>query len=117
MNVFVYGSLKKNHYNHLLLAGCEFVQKATTKPLYRLYDCGRYPCMVKDDKGVSVHGEIYKVDAAVLASLDRLEGVPFLYQREEVELLDFSDPVFGYLYQRDVSRFTDCGNEWNGCKN
>jgi len=36
----------------------------------------------------SIAGEVYAVDGETLAQLDRLEGVPRLYQRQQLQLLD-----------------------------
>ena len=110
--IFVYGTLKRGYSNNILLASCPFIGQAITKPHYRLYDCGPYPCLIKDEHGRAIRGEIYEVDDAVLRRLDRLEGVPFLYQRGEIELQNFQGPVIAYFYQQDVSEFVDSGEAW-----
>jgi len=113
MYVFVYGTLKKNYRNNILLAHSRLVGNSTTKPLYRLYDCGMYPCLVKaKEDGRSIRGEVWEVDDKTMLRLDQLEGVPWLYQRGEIELTSFPYPVIAYFYQEDVSDFADCGNEW-----
>jgi len=109
---FVYGTLKKNYGNHHYLRGQKFVQEAETQPNYRLWDCGRYPCMVEDKNGNSIKGEIWEVDDACLRSMDRLEGVPWLYQRATLQMRDFDQPVIGYLFQRSVEDYIDCGRSW-----
>lgn len=111
--LFVYGTLKKGFGNHVLLDGCRFMQEATTKPFYRLYDCGPYPCLVKAKQGRAISGEVYEVDDATLKRLDRLEGVPFLYQRDTIELsnCDRFFPI-AYFYQEDVSDFIECDSAW-----
>src|SRR5579859_1697603 len=110
--VFTYGTLKKGFSNNVLLASSEFIQEAVTQPKYKLYDCGHYPCMVKSKKGEAIHGEIYAVDDITLKRLDRLEGVPFLYERGEIELQNFDKPTIAYFYQRDVGSFVECGSSW-----
>lgn len=114
MLIFTYGTLKKGFRNHILLAASKYVQDAVTRPLYRLYDCGMYPCLVKDTtgNGRSIHGEIYEIDDVTLQRLDQLEGVPWLYQRDKIELENFNQPVIAYYYQDDVSEFIDCGLSW-----
>jgi gamma-glutamylcyclotransferase (GGCT)/AIG2-like uncharacterized protein YtfP len=109
---FVYGTLKKGYRNNILLSQSVFVQEATTKPKYKIYDCGMYPCMIKDDKGNSITGEIYEIDETTLARLDRLEGVPYLYQRDEIQLENFDKPTLAYFYQDTVEDFIDCGTTW-----
>lgn len=110
--VFVYGTLKKGYSNHHYLHGQTFIQEAETLPNYRLWDCGRYPCMVEDKKGNSIQGEVWEVDEHCLRAMDRLEGVPFLYRRDVIKLENFHKPVIGYLFQRDTDDYIDCGRSW-----
>jgi gamma-glutamylaminecyclotransferase len=111
--VFLYGTLKRGQRNHRLLAGQRFLGEATTAPHYRLYDCGRYPCLVDvGANGVAVKGEVWEVGAEVLARLDAYEEVPQLYTRHEIELVDQRFPVLAYFYNGDVTGFTDCGGQW-----
>jgi gamma-glutamylcyclotransferase (GGCT)/AIG2-like uncharacterized protein YtfP len=72
--VFVYGTLKKGHHaNHLM--GDHYLGKAYVEGM-RLFDLGGFPCCVEsEDLMHSVLGEIYEVNAAQLAQLDRYEGV------------------------------------------
>jgi gamma-glutamylaminecyclotransferase len=83
--VFVYGTLRRGEGNHRLLQGARFVGEACTVPGFALCDLGAFPGLVRDGAG-TVAGELYDVDAATLAALDRLEGVPSFYRRERVEL-------------------------------
>jgi gamma-glutamylcyclotransferase (GGCT)/AIG2-like uncharacterized protein YtfP len=80
--VFVYGSLKRGFRNHRLLAANEFVGAGITEPRYRLINLGPYPAMIETGaEPLSVTGELYRIDEATLASLDRLEEEGTLYQR------------------------------------
>lgn len=123
--VFVYGTLKRGYRNNILLSHSRFVQAATTKPFYKLFDCGSYPCMVEAKRpakegvftedsatGQCIVGEVWEVDDATMKRLDQLEGVPWLYQRGDVKLLDFAEPTIAYFYQEDYSDFPDCGTSW-----
>src|SRR4051812_17504678 len=86
--IFVYGSLKRGGRNAHELAGQKFVGPARSVPGYRLFDLGESPGMVAypaDTNGVE--GEIWAVDDARLARLDRFEGTPHLYRREPLKLL------------------------------
>lgn len=85
--IFVYGTLKKDHGNHVLLAGQEYVGEFYTKSDYTLILSG-LPYLVKR-KGPGCLGEVYKVDDDCLARLDRLEGHPNWYKRTLI-------PVYGY---------------------
>src|SRR5262245_10649869 len=101
--VFVYGTLKRGQRNHRLLSGQHFVSAAETQPRYRLYDQGRYPCLMEDETaGVAVCGEVWEVDAATLDRLDEYEGAPALYTRKEIALAGVPGPVLAYFYNGDV---------------
>ena len=111
--LFVYGTLKRGQRNHARLAGQEFVGEAQTLPRYRLYDRGRYPCLVEvGQAGVAVRGEVWRVDEADLACLDEFEGAPTLFRRRVLALPGFAEPVETYYYQRPVHRLPDCGTCW-----
>jgi gamma-glutamylcyclotransferase (GGCT)/AIG2-like uncharacterized protein YtfP len=77
--VFVYGTLKRGHGNHRLMTGTFLGEDRISG---KLYDLGAYPAVGRAD-GV-VHGEVYLVDGDTMARLDRLEGIPHLYQRVRV---------------------------------
>ena len=81
--VFVYGTLKKEHSNHSLLEKSKYIGKCTTDPLYTLIDLGPFPAVLDQGRG-SIVGEVYKVSEATLGDLDMLEGYPHLYQRHEI---------------------------------
>lgn len=87
--VFVYGSLKKGFGNHRLLEKAISHGKGTISG--RIYSLGSYPGLKEavDDK---VHGELYEVNDATLAALDRLEGHPRMYERKEVAVYLPGDP-------------------------
>ena len=82
--VFVYGTLKKGFGNHRLLVKAEFMC-----PSYifdgKMLDLGAFPAVV--DGAREIHGELYSVDKATLASLDRLEGHPTFYERRKVHAM------------------------------
>jgi gamma-glutamylcyclotransferase (GGCT)/AIG2-like uncharacterized protein YtfP len=44
--------------------------------------------MVKEEKGLGVYGELYKVDELTLKRLDRLEGHPDFYRRSDITVID-----------------------------
>ena len=83
--VFVYGTLKRGQPNHHWLAGAP-CQGLVRLENVLLHDLGPFPMAIHGD-GVVV-GELYQIDAEMLASLDRLEGVPRLYQRWRCQPLD-----------------------------
>lgn len=95
MKVFVYGSLKRGHYNHYLIKDQKFLREAKTKKEFSLYDLGSFPAMVENGSS-SIVGEVYQVDKRALKVLDRLESHPHFYRRKEIQL-DNGEKVLTYL--------------------
>lgn len=74
----VYGTLQRQQANHCWLA--EFPCHGPVRvESFVLHDLGPFPMAVHGPG--HLFGELYRVDTATLALLDRLEGVPRLYQR------------------------------------
>lgn len=113
--IFVYGTLKTGFCRNKWLQNELLLGEARTRPVYRMYDCGEYPAMVRDSAyGVPVSGQVWRVTDSVLAQLDKVEAVDEgLYERANIELLDsFPQPVQGYLYLGDTRGMADCGESW-----
>ena len=113
--VFVYGTLKRGGENHGWIAQQQFVAEAITAPLYRLYDLGGYPGMVRSAEGLSIQGEVWSVDEAGLARLDVLEDTDGgEYERVRVPLEgEFStQQVEGYIYLRSAEGRREVGVCW-----
>lgn len=114
--LFVYGTLKRGLSNHSYLAGQAFVGKARTSPVYRMFDLGGYPGMVRVGAGgAGIEGEIWEVDDACLRSLDVLEDVAGgEYERVIVELEPpfVGQDVEGYLFLREVTGRREAGTVW-----
>ena len=85
--VFVYGTLLAGEPNHRLLRRSRLVGEATTADGFALHNLGPFPGMVRATAG-HVRGEVYEVDEATLAALDRLEGHPRFYRRTRIALED-----------------------------
>ncbi|HEY3131033.1 MAG TPA: gamma-glutamylcyclotransferase family protein [Acidobacteriota bacterium] len=82
--LFVYGTLlqgESNHYylRHALLLGSDFVSGR----FYRSEE--GYP-ILKLERNATVWGEIYGIREIDLEQLDRLEGIPDLFQRVQVSI-------------------------------
>lgn len=111
MKVFVYGTLKRGYWNNRLLFNCEYVKDHTLNG-YKLYNAG-FP-VATPAEGCSVVGEVFEIpkdiEPQVIASLDRLEGVPTMYTREEQGELNF---YVGNPSNWDFSRMKECPNENN----
>ncbi|MCG5549440.1 gamma-glutamylcyclotransferase family protein [Halorhodospira halochloris] len=82
--VFVYGTLKRGHPNHHVLAQADssFLMAWATSAEYEMIDLGPFPA-VREGGGTAICGEIYAVGD--LAPIDRLEGYPVLYDRRLIE--------------------------------
>jgi gamma-glutamylaminecyclotransferase len=93
--LFVYGTLKRGCAHHDLLAGARFAGAARTAPGFVLVDLGAYPGMVRGG-AAAVAGELFAVERATLARLDRFEGHPHLFRRARVPLAD-GRPASAYL--------------------
>lgn len=114
--IFVYGTLKRGGDNHGWIQQQQFVAEARTLPIYRMYDLGGYPGMVRvPNQGLSIEGEVWEVDEAGLAKLDILEDTEGgEYERVSVPLLgDFAERhVEGYIYLRSTEDRRDVGVCW-----
>lgn len=86
MHVFVYGTLKQGFGNHVLLKDSKFVSNGHTKEEYVMYSTGGFPVVAEAETGLHVSGEVYEITPEVLKRLDRLEGYPTMYDRQEVEI-------------------------------
>jgi gamma-glutamylcyclotransferase (GGCT)/AIG2-like uncharacterized protein YtfP len=85
--IFVYGTLMSGEPNYRLLTSSVLVGQVLTARGYTLYDLGPFPALVCEGRG-RVAGELFEVDDATLALLDRLEGVPTFYTRATLTLED-----------------------------
>lgn len=113
--VFVYGTLKRGGENHGWIAPQQFVAEARTAPLFRLYDLGGYPGMVRVEDGLSIQGEVWRVDDAGLIKLDELEdteGGEYERVRVPLEGVFSAQPVEGYVYLRSVEGRREVGVCW-----
>mgnify|MGYP001572222144 CR=1 FL=1 len=82
--IFVYGTLKQGKGNNYLLCNDTFLKEDTVKG--RMYNLGNYPAVTYGDD--IIHGELWRISKHSLLKLDRLEGVPYLYQRIKTKTSD-----------------------------
>ena len=87
--IFAYGTLKRGHGNHRELEDATFLGEAVTVDRFALHVDG-LPMVDRSNPVSPIHGELYLVDEATFADLDRLEGHPRYYQRRltRVKLAD-----------------------------
>lgn len=114
--VFVYGSLLSGFGNHHVIASGGLVGPArTTNNSWRMLDLGSFPALVHDADGDGVVGELYLVDDDTLAALDRLEGHPNFYRREQTGVLVGSTGYIAWVYVLVSARpgsHVVPGNDW-----
>lgn len=119
MTLFVYGTLMRGGVRHRVLAGQRFLGEAHTRPHYALFDLGAYPGLVHSaPEGQAIHGELYEIDAGLIARLDRIEGAPSLFRLEPILIENNPGEVFAYFYQGSIEGFSRCeDNRWKneGC--
>ncbi|WP_251978630.1 gamma-glutamylcyclotransferase family protein [Salinicola avicenniae] len=103
--VAVYGTLKRGLRNHHWLQGAAFVGPDIITSA-TLYDIGPYPgARAEPSRGIEI--EVYRVDAAGLQALDRLEDyrvrAPLSGDYNRAVHRTVFGPAWLYLYNRDVS--------------
>ena len=100
-SIFVYGTLRKGERLNPALDNANYLGDATIEG--SIVNLGAFPGLIpKVEEEARVYGEVYEIDDAILRDLDRIEGTPFLYTREEVDTDEFGT-VYTYMYNRDYS--------------
>jgi len=90
MKIFIYGTLKSNHYNNYVLKKYNpnylgKVQTLNKYPMFKTY----YPFpYIQNDKGIGEYiiGELYEIDDKYIKNIDDFEGVPDLYYKEKIKI-------------------------------
>ena len=96
--LFTYGTLKKGYFNNRLLSGAEFLGTGKTVEKYAMYESG-IPFVIKGEVVSHIYGELYRIDTQTLKIIDRLEGHPDWYRREEVGVVtEEGEVVSAWLY-------------------
>lgn len=82
--VAVYGSLRKGLHNHRLLTTSEMIGTDELEN-FSMFSLGPFPFITPEEAENKIAVEVYEVNEEVFASLDRLEGYPSFYNRQEVD--------------------------------
>ena len=102
--LFVYGTLRQGFCNHFLLKGATFCGVVRTRGKYALYAEG-IPYVSKAEAVSEIVGEVFQVDEETLERVDRLEGHPHWYRREETEvILADGSNVWAWMYFNESPR-------------
>ena len=117
--VFVYGSLKRGHWNNPLLRklGAVYRGETVTEQCYtmlsgRIGSSPPFPVLLDDYLAQSarpVAGEIYHVSDACLERLDQLERVPDSYTRKMADVTEEGYPVKAFIYVGNLKRWKRSG--------
>lgn len=120
--VAVYGSLRQGLGNHRLLEndGVNFLGNGETLSNATMISMGAFPAITQpsaEGGNYPIRVEVYEVDEPTFQSLERLEGYPTFYDREEVQVV-MSDKttIKANIYfiarcdERNVSNILDHGD-------
>lgn len=129
--LFCYGTLKKGHTRHRVIADQRYLGTAILKPNYKMVYLGGFPALIPAlaGEGSKVQGELYEVDDICMREIDKVEGVDHgLFKRDTLQLeshvaymLPTQQTTFnslekgeveGYVYGREVGNSRDCGCFW-----
>lgn len=121
VRVFVYGSLKQNCGNNVLLQQTEakFLGYDSISGDFSMMSFGGFPGVVRIKEGLVVHtifGEVWATDEEGLACLDMLESHPNWYERRKyrTDVLDYRAWMYtlpggqGYLDKGRYTQVTSC---------
>ena len=81
--LFVYGSLMKNRSNSKYMKDAQYVGRAVIKD-FSIYDLGFFPG-IRQEKGKSVLGEVYRVNDEDFKKICELEGEGLLYKLKKTK--------------------------------
>lgn len=108
IRVFVYGTLKGGHSNHVLMhnSGAIFLGRDSITGLFKMYDMGTFPAVITriDGPTAIIRGEVWAMEPEGLATLDLLEGHPHFYARRKLWTDRMNKRVWVYFL---VSKFGD----------
>lgn len=93
--VFVYGTLLSGERNARFALGARRVAATAKGTLYDPHY--GFPAFVREGDCL-VKGELLKVDDEGFKSMDRLEGYPRLYRREEIEVVTAEGITKAWVY-------------------
>ncbi len=94
----VYGTLKENFSNYFyFLSPKKPIFKGIVHLPFQMYSEGGFPILFPSDEINRIHIEVFEVSQKTLDKIDRLEGVPELYNREIIYIEELELEVFLYI--------------------
>lgn len=118
IRIFVYGSLKRGYFNNSLLRHAKFVSEVKTSKGFTLIDLGCFPAMIKIKTESYVLGELWLVSKDILYRLDDLEGHPYFYRRQSIQLED-DTKAYAYVIEtgfRSLKKYPVIGPVWENTR-
>jgi len=101
--VAVYGTLREGQGNwNWALRGRSDKLGDTEVSGFLMYNTGGFPAVVHATDEDVIKIEVYEVDDEVFADLDRLEGYPTMYTREQVDT-EYG-PAWLYIWNSSTAR-------------
>lgn len=97
MRLFVYGTLKRGQRNYRMMRGARFLGRHRTEAGFSMHDLGGFPGVCRPGRR-AIAGELFTVDAALLARLDRFEAAYGLGGR--IEIATPHGPAWMYVIDR-----------------
>lgn len=96
MLVFVYGTLKMNGGNNVILNDAPLIGEVRMLLPYKMFNCGYYPALVPSDDLHCISGEVFEIDEYILRKIDLLEGYPYLYNKTTL-ITEFGEAFVYYM--------------------
>jgi len=94
----VYGTLKENFPNYFyFLNPKKPIFKGVVHMPFQMYSDGGFPILFPVDEINKIYIEVFEVSQKTLDKIDRLEGVPELYNREIIYIEEIGYEVFLYV--------------------
>ena len=98
----VYGTLKRGMRNFYLLKNSKFLGQAIIRGL-KMYSLGGIPGVKPGNRSNKIKMELFEVSQNTLRQIDKLEGIPYMYQRYKASYLkNKNDSIYFYLYQGKI---------------
>jgi gamma-glutamylaminecyclotransferase len=93
MYMFVYGTILSGMRNNHRVEGCKFIGEAYTREKYymtslktKCYPMVSYIPIHSSQRLTNIKGEVYEITEDVLKKIDNLEGHPYFYTHQEIEV-------------------------------
>ncbi len=99
--IFVYGTLCSGQNNHHLLQDSTRLGTGYSAENYAMYLLSGYPYVTSHAARYPIKGELFGVDDATLAVLDKMEGHPRYYTRKEVVVIVDGTQYTAWMYFKD----------------